>query len=199
MAHLDKYPVTHEFVKFRVILDYFASPGDKRWWHDHRFPGGVGFTLNSLGHMERTKERYVKLANPGEWGCQACATLTISNANDHPKFGKATHLIELDEGKTEKPHQCPFAKPEITSRLKLKGKDWTTYSGTHHTDHSIRASFLMMSVRPREHEVTISSTSLILLGAFKATTHSSLAAFRSLKSRYLKTSVNRKRGDEKHR
>ena len=88
-----KTPATSdsEFVKFRVILDYFASAGDKRWWHDHRFPGGIAFTLNSLGHMVRTKEWYEKLSNPVEWAGRL-AMLTISNAFDHPEFGRATHL-----------------------------------------------------------------------------------------------------------
>jgi hypothetical protein len=87
-------PKTSQFVKFRVILDYFASAGDKRWWHDHRFPGGVAFTLNSLGHMVRTKEWYENLKNPTEWAARV-AMLTISNAFDHSEFGKATHLLDL--------------------------------------------------------------------------------------------------------
>jgi hypothetical protein len=132
-------PETSGFVQFRVILDYFASAGDKRWWHDHRFPGGVAFTLNSLGHMVRTKEWYEQLKNPVEWAARM-AMLTISNAYDHPKFGKATQLLDLKEGKPMKSHECPFAKPESLS-AQIKGKDWTTYSGSHHTDHSIREEF----------------------------------------------------------
>jgi hypothetical protein len=134
-----KRPATSEFVKFRVILDYFASAGDRRWWHDHRFPGGVAFTLNSLGHMVRTKEWYEKLSNPNEWAGRL-AMLTISNAFDHPEFGKATHLLNLKEDKPLKPHECPFANRDNLPE-KLKGKDWTTYSGSHHTDHSVRAEF----------------------------------------------------------
>jgi hypothetical protein len=134
-----KNPTTSQFVKFRVILDYFASAGDKRWWHDHRFPGGVAFTLNSLGHMVRTKEWYEKLKNPVEWAARV-AMMTISNAFEHPEFGKATHLLELRDGKPFKPHECPFANP-VALPDRLKGKDWTTYSGSHHTDHSIREEF----------------------------------------------------------
>lgn len=134
-----KRPATSEFVKFRVILDYFASAGDKRWWHDHRFPGGVAFTLNSLGHMVRTKEWYENLGNPTEWAGRL-AMLTISHAFDHPESGKATHLLDLSEDKPLKPHECPFANRDNLPE-KLKGKDWTTYSGSHHTDHSVRAEF----------------------------------------------------------
>lgn len=134
-----KRPVASDFVKFRVILDYFASAGDRRWWHDHRFPGGIAFTLNSLGHMVRTKEWYENLKNPVEWATRL-AMLTISNAFDHPEFGKATHLLELRDGKPLKSHGCPFADPK-TLPERLKEKDWTTYSGSHHTDHSIRREF----------------------------------------------------------
>ena len=32
-------------------LNYFCSQGDKRWWHERRIPGGMGFSINSVGHM----------------------------------------------------------------------------------------------------------------------------------------------------
>jgi hypothetical protein len=134
-----KRPDADAFVKFRVILDYFASAGDRRWWHDHRFPGGVAFTLNSLGHMVRTKEWYQHLKNPLEWSARM-AMLTISNASDHAQYGKATHLLQLREGKPLKAHACPF--PDLNKvPERLQGKDWTTYAGSHHTDHSVRTEF----------------------------------------------------------
>jgi hypothetical protein len=141
-----KQPNTSDYVKFRVILDYFASAGDKRWWHDHRFPGGVAFTLNSLGHMVRTKEWYENLQNPVEWSARM-AMLTISNAFDHPQSGTATKLLELQDNKSLKAHPCPFTNPDKLPE-KLRRKDWTTYSGNHHTDHSVRAEFFDQRVAP---------------------------------------------------
>jgi len=141
-----KNPGSSEFVKFRVILDYFAAAGDKRWWHDHRFPGGIAFTLNSLGHMVRTKEWYEALKNPAEWATRL-AMLTVSNAFEHPQFGQATHLLMLQDGAPFKPHACPFLKPESLPE-RLKGKDWTTYSGAHHTDHSVREEFFDQRASP---------------------------------------------------
>lgn len=134
------------FVKFRVILDFFAAAGDNRWWHDHRFPGGIAFTLNSLGHMVRTKEWYERLANPVEWASRL-AMLTISNAFNHPEHGSATHLIDLREGKSQKTMICPFGDPEKLP-VPLIGKDWTTYAGNHHTDHSVRMEFFDQRERP---------------------------------------------------
>jgi len=36
---------------FAVGVDFFSVQGDRRWWHDHRFPGGIAFVMNSPGHM----------------------------------------------------------------------------------------------------------------------------------------------------
>jgi len=132
-------PQTGQYYKFRVILDFFASAGDGRWWRDHRFPGGIAFTFNSLGHMARTREWYEKTANPAEWASKL-AMHTISNAHLHPVHGKATWLLDLHGNAPVKPFKCPFANPEAVSE-KIKGKDWTTYQGHHHTDHSVRAEF----------------------------------------------------------
>lgn len=134
-----KNPRTGEYHMFRVILDFFASAGDGRWWHDHRFPGGLAFTFNSLGHMARTREWYEKTANPVEWAAKL-AMLTIANAFPHPSHGKATSLIDLNNGAARKPTKCPFSNPDALP-ASIKGKDWTTYQGFHHTDHSVRAEF----------------------------------------------------------
>jgi len=132
-------PNSELYHKFRVILDFFASAGDGRWWHDHRFPGGIAFTFNSLGHMTRTREWYEKNTTPVEWATRM-AMLTISNAHQHPVYGKATWLLDLEKGLPFKAVKCPFANLE-TLPSKIKGKDWTTYQGFHHTDHSIRGEF----------------------------------------------------------
>jgi hypothetical protein len=134
-----KDPKTQEFRKFKVILDFFASAGDRRWWHDHRFPGGVAFTLNSLGHLARTKEFYEALANPVEWSSKL-AMMTIGNAWPHPTLGKATRLVDLAAGKPRIPMECPFSQSAKLPPI-LQGKDWTTYTGFHHTDHSVRKEF----------------------------------------------------------
>jgi hypothetical protein len=134
-----KNPKTNQIHKFRVILDFFASAGDGRWWHDHRFPGGIAFTFNSLGHMVRTREWYEKNTNPTEWAARM-AMHTISNAHPHEVHGQATWLLDLVENSPMKSASCPFSDPQKLSE-KIKGKDWTTYEGYHHTDHSVRAEF----------------------------------------------------------
>ena len=51
-----KHPTQDSFMGYRFNVDYFACAGDRRWWHDHRFPGGIAFTANSTGHMVAVSE-----------------------------------------------------------------------------------------------------------------------------------------------
>jgi len=44
-----------EYRAWRVGVNYFSAQGDGRWWQDHRFPGGMAFSMNSVGHMARHK------------------------------------------------------------------------------------------------------------------------------------------------
>lgn len=46
---------------WKVGVNYFSSQGDGRWWRDHRMPGGMTFSMNSVGHMARTQaERVIR-------------------------------------------------------------------------------------------------------------------------------------------
>jgi hypothetical protein len=133
--------------KFTIIMDFFAAAGDGRWWCDHRIPGGLAFSFNSLGHMVKTKEWYGGEKNPLEWALKLAMT-TIANAGEHPTFGKATWLKELDNGQPLKPqHACPFSNPSSLPAI-LQNKDWTTYAGFHHSDHSIRDEFFLQKDVP---------------------------------------------------
>lgn len=39
--------------RWNVGVNYFSSQGDGRWWRDHRFPGGMAYSMNSVGHFAR--------------------------------------------------------------------------------------------------------------------------------------------------
>src|SRR5262249_8473402 len=77
-----RHPVGSGYHAFQFNIDFFAAAGDGRWWHDHRIPGGIAFTANSVGHMRSFLEWY---AAPGEdhggWALKQ-SMLTIANA--HP-------------------------------------------------------------------------------------------------------------------
>jgi hypothetical protein len=143
-----KHPSDGRFYGFRFNADFFACAGDGRWWHDHRFPGGVAFTANSTGHMIANREWYQGKDDGQVWALKQ-AMLTINNSKptretestDPAKQGRATWLRSVDaEGKPlVNDIGCPLARvPTI-----LEGKDWTRYEGVLHTDHAVRDEFFL--------------------------------------------------------
>lgn len=42
-----------EYRVWKVGANFFGAQGDGRWWRDHRIPGGIAFSMNSVGHMAR--------------------------------------------------------------------------------------------------------------------------------------------------
>ena len=133
-----KNPRNGSYCEFVFGIDFFASAGDGRWWQDHRIPGGIAFTANSLGHMMQTREWYEAKTNQEQWSLfTAMRTIDEAQTTDH---GKATWLIDVVQGRPHKPLPCPFHDPSKVPP-KLVNKDWTTYEGYLHTDHGIRSEF----------------------------------------------------------
>ena len=135
-----KNPCDSTYVRFEFGVDFFASQGDRRWWHDHRVPGGLAFTANSIGHLVRHRELYMGLENQLDWAVQT-AMETISRSAETP-YGKATWLRPLaaDGRPLVADVTCPFANPDKLKPV-LKGMDYTRYPGHLHTDHSVRKEF----------------------------------------------------------
>jgi hypothetical protein len=42
--------------KWAAGANVFAAAADRRWWQDHRIPGGLGFSVNSVGHMVKSSQ-----------------------------------------------------------------------------------------------------------------------------------------------
>jgi hypothetical protein len=133
-------PEDGQYVQFTFTVDFFGAQGDGRWWHDHRSPGGILFTANSIGYMQKYRELYQELKDQQDWVLQT-AMLTIHKAAQ-TEYGKATRLKKLGPGKRPflEDIPCPFTKPEAL-KTHLTDKDWTRYAGYLHTDHSIRPEF----------------------------------------------------------
>ena len=56
-------------IHWRAGVNYFSAHGDKRWWNDHRIPGGIAFSMNSVGHMVKSYELGpLRRRNVGETG-----------------------------------------------------------------------------------------------------------------------------------
>jgi hypothetical protein len=131
-------PKNGTYVRFSFTVDYFGAQGDKRWWHDHRVPGGIAFTANSAGHMIRFREWYENKQKQIEFLVQA-AMLTIAEAAD-VGFGPATKLIAQSADGPVVNAPCPFSNP-AGMKAAIQGKDWSRYSGWHNSDHCVRAEF----------------------------------------------------------
>jgi len=136
-------------------VNYFSAQGDNRWWNDHRFPAGMAFSVNSVGHFVKSG----KLANALQeldraMGGHAAdftpakidtlekalgmAMRTIGMASQTCS-GKATYL--LDRNPAVNPGSCP---------IKLAGplaqKDFSTYEGFYHTDYTIPSEYFVPDV-----------------------------------------------------
>lgn len=144
-------------------VNYFCAQGDGRWWQDHRFPGGMAFSVNSVGHM-------VKAGNIARSASELEAVLdvfdeswfppkveslaealilamrTISLASK-PASGKATYLLPLAERDREKAlPTCPVELP-----ASLRDKNFCEYGGYYHTDVTLPSDYFRPEVeRPAD-------------------------------------------------
>jgi hypothetical protein len=136
--------------RWNVGVNYFGSAGDKRWWQDHRIPGGIGFSTNSVGHLakagmiaEKVNELQQLVAESSdelvatkinslptalEW-----AMRTIHNASESPS-GKATELLPLSSSSTSM--ACPIKLPTF-----LQDRNHCTYRGWYHTDVTVPSEY----------------------------------------------------------
>jgi len=151
-------PDEDSYYEWRVGVNVFASAGDKRWWHDHRIPGGIAFSMNSAGHMARNGSLR-RLAEPdaktplkplkGKLGIDSLGTalkfamLTITNAQDAPG-GKATCLRKLDQKTYDAlTPKCPFAHAVPP---KLQQMNYKNYDGWYHTDVTVPSDYFHPNV-----------------------------------------------------
>jgi len=137
--------------RWRAGVNYFAANGDGRWWHDHRMPGGIAFSVNSVGHMARSGAITKLLKNgAGALGLDPAqlpaspidsldkallvAMQTIAGASETVS-GRATTLRPLaPEAPTAR--RCPAEFP-----AKLHGFDKCEYDGYYHTDYTIPTEY----------------------------------------------------------
>jgi hypothetical protein len=150
------HPTEKRTVKFVFSVDFFAAAGDRRWWHDHRIPGGIAFTANSLGHMVRQQEWYEGRSPRTEWALRT-AMLTIDTAATADTSGKpiphtpATYLVRPPLGIPVRQYEWTGAtKPSDAARL--QEADCGTYGGYLHTDHAVRPEFFRSDEVPLHKE-----------------------------------------------
>lgn len=141
--------------KWSAGINYFSAQGDRRWWQDHRIPGGIAFSVNSVGHMVKSgilAKGMIALdqeldAPDEDWTLSKVDSLskahilamqTISRASDGPS-GKATELLFLPAGTSS---CCPADLPPS-----LANKDCSQYLGHYHTDYTVPSEYFRSDVK----------------------------------------------------
>ena len=155
--------------KWKAGVNYFSAQGDRRWWHDHRIPGGMALSVNSVGHMVKSgrlaagmKQLEKALAAPEEgWDASVIDSLekalglamrTINNAADAVS-GKATELLPLPpDPQAMSVQRCPFKLPSDMGE-----RNFCEYAGHYHTDYTVPSEYFVPDIeRPpwvRQHSL----------------------------------------------
>lgn len=144
-------------IRWDVGINYFSAQGDKRWWQDHRIPGGMAFSMNSVGHMAKSGrlskamrefEKSMSITSEG-WRHPSINSLdealvyamrTIANASVAIS-GKATELLSLESSETLKAEKCPVNLPKD-----LDNKNCREYAGFYHTDITIPSEYFLSDI-----------------------------------------------------
>lgn len=139
-------------------VNYFSAQGDGRWWQDHRIPGGMAFSVNSVGHLVKSGivARAMKELDEGTGApfedypeskvdsldkALELAMRTIGMASDAVS-GKATELLPLpsDRGSLPVP-ECP-----VKLSNKVVDKNFCEYMGYYHTDYTLPSEYFLPDV-----------------------------------------------------
>ena len=155
-------------------VNSFSAQGDGRWWRDHRIPGGLAFSVNSVGHMVKSTKVAIAMqevhatlgVTPEEWSestidwlgkALLVAMQTINRAAETPD-GRATELLPMP-GDSSFFGTCPITVPSP-----LAGKDYCSYFGKYHTDSTLPSEYFRDDVRrPPSLPTSTSLTSPICL------------------------------------
>lgn len=128
------------YLKFSTLPNIFCAQGDRRWWHDHRTPGGLMVTSNALGHFMYARGKGQLEPTATTWALEN-AMRTINNAHRGSKtaamrFCPATNLV------SRRPDETTPLK--ATSDLAVMSADH--YEGFFHTDHLIPSVYFQPKI-----------------------------------------------------
>jgi hypothetical protein len=144
--------------RWNAGVNYFCTQGDGRWWQDHRIPGGMAFSVNSVGHMVKSDilargmieleratgappEAYVPSKVDSLGKALDLAMRTINNASDAVS-GKATRLLPIPTDDAGRPvATCP-----VPLQPMLTDKNFCEYWGGYHTDYTVPSEYFRPDV-----------------------------------------------------
>jgi len=144
--------------KWFAGVNYFCAQGDKRWWQDHRIPGGMAFSVNSVGHLVKSgmiakamneldgltgapNEDYPEAKIDSLAKALDLAMRTIDKASVAVS-GKATELLPLPDDHSELPiPECPVKLSDA-----MLDKNFCEYRGRYHTDHTLPSEYFLPGI-----------------------------------------------------
>ena len=136
--------------RWKVGVNFFSAQGDGRRWRDHRIPGGMAFSMNSVGHMARTLVERELQKNPdladrsGEVPREKLVYWALPRAMKTigPPAEGSTRGTCLAKRGTFPQDQEP---PSFDQRQRYFGDlaqfSENCYKGLYHTDHTIPTSY----------------------------------------------------------
>ena len=145
--------------RWKVGVNYFSAHADRRWWHDHRIPGGMAFSMNSVGHMARTqverklRERPDAARKIGQIAREKLVYWALRKAMETIAApvggsGRATWLAERGTF-PEDSDRPPFEeRKSVFGELARFSEN--RYKGLYHTDQTIPSSYFDEGLWRRE-------------------------------------------------
>ena len=144
IVHDELFLEAKECRSWKVGVNYFSSQGDGRWWKDHRIPGGIALSMNSVGHMACVHRLGKEMDEDDQsqglhWALRTA--MMLLNETKPGISGRDTWLHEL-QNRPEPPH---IVCPDDLAKA-LKGKNRCEYGGLYHTDHTLPIAFFKPDV-----------------------------------------------------
>jgi hypothetical protein len=139
---------------WRVGVNFFGAQGDGRWWQDHRIPGGIALSMNSVGHWAYAQRlKRGELTEDQRYGLDAALTLAMKLINGtKPGMdksapgpnGRNTWLHSVADRPEPPGISCPVPLPKALAEYNR-----CQYAGLYHTDQTLpRCYFNPASCRP---------------------------------------------------
>lgn len=164
--------------RWDVGANVFTVQADQRWWHDHRIPGGLGFSMNSVGHLVAAEARRRAIQEAQKNVLKNAALPRVQELRAlEARFAELsqTSVQTLEHALKYAMHTIHAASssesglirwetatrllrggpdttcpfPLVASDSILKEMDWATYLGWYHTDITVPSEyFLAQQERP---------------------------------------------------
>lgn len=148
-----------EYRKWKVGVNFFSSQGDGRWWRDHRVPGGIMFSMNSVGHMARSRAEMMLNRDPQliervpdipRERLVYFALLTAMRTIGLPSEGSTRGTWLAEHGTFEEDKEPPPYNQRERHFAELAKYSENRYQGYYHTDHTIPTDYFIEELWRKE-------------------------------------------------